>query len=1068
MPTATCTLLSPNTLSKEVSSSASVTFTTVGGSPATGAALTRYNAGASELAFSYAVSAERVEPFDTRCYVGGLPADQQDTRGCIQGSTSNTTTSVFTVGSTTYTASCTNDGARTLQSFSTKAQQLMYECTAAPAEAVTYPVGCPYTTYEPYYKYYGQFDYADRITLAALDGKATSGLARGSMSFVGVDSEPRIEVVLKSTAYMSAWMFALYGFENAIDKCAAAKPQKGGAPYEAVHSWDGGVSLYVGSLLQPSDLDGAELRILSTKGKMPYTLANKRCVGFGTCGPSGGDDKGQAKANFEIFDLFRRGQAQLAVGECAELVPLKNRIASRMTVPILQGMIRYAYKMSALDGDDEDKAEGAVFAAAVLPQLHQCDPSVAKLVYDELNINSDDEVDFNALKAAVEGCYPSMDISCADVGGIRNFAEEKTELQSLGDATKVTPSYMRVKGKNGELQDASPCTDPTPATYTQLLAYTPLTMVTDSARIDLDQQSLEEAIEDSTDWSAGKELYKNGAHSMPTATCTLLSPNTLSKEVSSSASVTFTTVGGSPATGAALTRYNAGASELAFSYAVSAERVEPFDTRCYVGGLPADQQDTRGCIQGSTSNTTTSVFTVGSTTYTASCTNDGARTLQSFSTKAQQLMYECTAAPAEAVTYPVGCPYTTYEPYYKYYGQFDYADRITLAALDGKATSGLARGSMSFVGVDSEPRIEVVLKSTAYMSAWMFALYGFENAIDKCAAAKPQKGGAPYEAVHSWDGGVSLYVGSLLQPSDLDGAELRILSTKGKMPYTLANKRCVGFGTCGPSGGDDKGQAKANFEIFDLFRRGQAQLAVGECAELVPLKNRIASRMTVPILQGMIRYAYKMSALDGDDEDKAEGAVFAAAVLPQLHQCDPSVAKLVYDELNINSDDEVDFNALKAAVEGCYPSMDISCADVGGILNFNEEKQELQSMSGAATLPTSNYMRLKDKNGVVQDASPCMDAPSANAAEEKFPAWGIAVLSVFGVLVVGLTGLVIVLILNERKGYPMFKSMAFGNVPQTSGQTPYTSPSRATSGETPYTSPSKPSTSEKRAVGGEI
>ena len=81
---------------------------------------------------------------------------------------------------------------------------------------------------------------------------------------------------------------------------------------------------------------------------------------------------------------------------------------------------------------------------------------------------------------------------------------------------------------------------------------------------------------------------------------------------------------------------------------------------------------------------------------------------------------------------------------------------------------------------------------------------------------------------------------------------------------------------------------------------------------------------------------------------------------------------------------------------------------------------------------------------------------------------GIAVLSVFGVLVVGLTGLVIVLILNERKGYPMFKSMAFGNVPQTSGQTPYTSPSRATSGETPYTSPSKPSTSEKRAVGGEI
>jgi len=151
------------------------------------------------------------------------------------------------------------------------------------------------------------------------------------------------------------------------------------------------------------------------------------------------------------------------------------------------------------------------------------------------------------------------------------------------------------------------------------------------------------------------------------------------------------------------------------------------------------------------------------------------------------------------------------------------------------------------------------------------------------------------------------------------------------------------------------GQAKVNYEVFELFRLGAAELIAGRCANVVPIKNQIVQRMTVPLVQGTLRYAYKMAYLSGGDKEKAEGGIFAAAVLPQVHACSATHATTIYTNMNYNSavtPSSATFLAVKAAFEACYGAMGITCADVGGLWN-----------TGAS--PAAYYL----------DAGPCSTSP---------------------------------------------------------------------------------------------
>eukprot|EP00957_Ditylum_brightwellii_P160312 12203684-Ditylum_brightwellii.AAC.1 len=60
-----------------------------------------------------------------------------------------------------------------------------------------------------------------------------------------------------------------------------------------------------------------------------------------------------------------------------------------MGVPLIQGVYRYAHKIDNLnDNYEKSNAEGAVFAAAILPRLNACNPVAAEIVYSNMKVGA--------------------------------------------------------------------------------------------------------------------------------------------------------------------------------------------------------------------------------------------------------------------------------------------------------------------------------------------------------------------------------------------------------------------------------------------------------------------------------------------------------------------------------------------------------------------------------------------------------------------------------------------------------------------------------------------------------
>lgn len=207
------------------------------------------------------------------------------------------------------------------------------------------------------------------------------------------------------------------------------------------------------------------------------------------------------------------------------------------------------------------------------------------------------------------------------------------------------------------------------------------------------------------------------------------------------------------------------------------------------------------------------------------------------------------------------------------------------------------------------------------MNVFMYVLREFENGLDYC-------GDRDYdEGVKFWDKGVAYYTGSS-QKQNGQGT--------GYLLYELANKRCKNFKTCGINGDSDGNSggsnSQVNHEFLELARIGQAQIRNADCKEARITKEKIADIMYIPLVQGTLRYAYKMSIGDAGEKEKGEGAVFAAAVLPRVFAANPDSAKIIYDNMHVGST-STDFKVVKEAFESEYKNMNIKCDQVGGILH---------------------------------------------------------------------------------------------------------------------------------------
>ena len=305
--------------------------------------------------------------------------------------------------------------------------------------------------------------------------------------------------------------------------------------------------------------------------------------------------------------------------------------------------------------------------------------------------------------------------------------------------------------------------------------------------------------------------------------------------------------------------------------------------------------------------------------------NLNGRTIAGFSLGARKKMYDTKNC--------AGCPYPEYSAFVDYYGNYEYADDWVKAALAGKETPFQGAGNADFSKFGFIGKAEAVKKGTAYMAIWMYVIRELRDAIDdcnvecdlECAADDPTCTQCNDEPVKAWDEGVAFYSGSLAQKVD---------TGDGYLLFSLANKRGLNFGT------HTDGMSWVNTEIFENFHEGAKHLAERDCKKAEKKAERIIALMQVPLIQGTMRYAHKLSvygSVEQDDADtiekhNAEGATFAAAILPMLNKCNPKDAATVYEHMKVGKL-KADYPAVRKAFENNYDCLGITCEDIGGVLN---------------------------------------------------------------------------------------------------------------------------------------
>merc|ERR1712150_37163 len=127
--------------------------------------------------------------------------------------------------------------------------------------------------------------------------------------------------------------------------------------------------------------------------------------------------------------------------------------------------------------------------------------------------------------------------------------------------------------------------------------------------------------------------------------------------------------------------------------------------------------------------------------------------------------------------------------------------------------------------------------------------------------------------------------------------------------------------------------------------------------------------------------------------DKAEGAGFAAAVLPRVHACSPEDAETIYNNMKVDAS-STSFNTVKTAFENNYECMNIDCAAVGGL--YNDASGEYYP--GA---------------GVCEDKS---TSKSSSSDDTLAIALGIT----FGAVALVVCGVLFHMVRKEKQGSPLF------------------------------------------------
>jgi len=245
-----------------------------------------------------------------------------------------------------------------------------------------------------------------------------------------------------------------------------------------------------------------------------------------------------------------------------------------------------------------------------------------------------------------------------------------------------------------------------------------------------------------------------------------------------------------------------------------------------------------------------------------------------------------------------------FQKFVEYYGVPDYADQYVMAAFNRTMTN-FANGNTDFTSMGYMGQEQIIKKAAAYMSVYIAAINSFEDAIAGCSADSPNDA-----SILAWDEGVAMYYGG-------DGEAVAI----------MAERRCENFGTC------VNGTSPTNIDLFDRFNAGKAALENNDCESARGIVEEITSTMRVPLVQGVLRAAYRLDEMNGGQKVEGYGTVFTAAVLPIVHACNAGDAEVIYNSMTVGVSTNTSYTDVRHAFERCYDCMGITCSDVAGLVD---------------------------------------------------------------------------------------------------------------------------------------
>lgn len=412
-------------------------------------------------------------------------------------------------------------------------------------------------------------------------------------------------------------------------------------------------------------------------------------------------------------------------------------------------------------------------------------------------------------------------------------------------------------------------------------------------------------------------------------------------------------------------------------------------------------------------------------TYDPKADNKFSHSLKGYSEEEGMRMYYCE--------HHGGCgKYQEYQHYFEYYGVLDYGNLWIEAAFAGTATGTdhsrrfpdeiLARGNVDFTLFSKRARTAAIKTATVAMNVFtavnrLMVEYGLNGCRKHTKDYVSHKNPHSMDSVlDAWDQAVATYTGSALFWDD-EGSE----SNTGSLYYNMVDELARDFGAIEQKSFPHR--STVNKYIMDEFVQGKSALKQGDCEAMGGVEKAyymILHKMRVPWVQGFLRSAFVLS-LEEDyfddqrrEEERGKGAAFLAALLPDLHLCQPNTAQTVYDlfRASYGTNERPDYYRIRELLEPHYECLGVTCDDVGGLLDpeSGDYYPGTHPCGGYGTKITQR------RESVVSESTSSFAAPSSPAAAPASSSKGLSVASFFGfaVLVFGASLAVLVVVVRDR------------------------------------------------------